>query len=148
MTEFARAHGDPATILSRTEPTLNTAIPADTRDTTTPSAMAEDLRTLALGSALKPASRNKLTKWMVECRTGDACLRAGIPRSWVIGDKTGSGGRKNDLGDRDTRNDIAIVWPPGRAPLVIATYLTGSKVSSDRSAAALAAVGRIATAFA
>ncbi|MBV9148564.1 MAG: class A beta-lactamase [Candidatus Eremiobacteraeota bacterium] len=148
VTEFARAHGDATTILSRTEPTLNTAIPGDTRDTTTPSAMAKDLQMLVLGAALKPASRRELTNWMVECRTGDACLRAGIPRSWIIGDKTGSGGRENALGDRDTRNDIAIVWPPARAPLVIATYLTGSKVSSDRSDAALASIGRIATSFA
>ena len=148
VTQFARAHGDPTTILSRTEPTLNTAIPGDTRDTTTPAAMAEDLQKFILGTALKPASRGKLTKWMVECRTGDTCLRAGIPHSWMVGDKTGSGGATNTFGDSDTRNDIAVVWPPGRAPLVITVYLTESKLPADRRDSAVATLGRMATAFA
>ena len=50
---------------------------------------------------------------MIDNRTGDACLRAGLPRTWKIGDKTGSNAT-------DTGNDIAIIWPPGRTtPLLL-----------------------------
>ena len=52
VTAFARAIGDETFRLDRTEPTLNTAIPGDPRDTTTPRAMAQTLRQLTLGHAL------------------------------------------------------------------------------------------------
>ena len=148
VTAFARAHGDVTTLLSRTEPALNSGVPGDVRDTTSPSAMAQDLKTLLLGEALKRASQRLLVEWMIGCRTGDACLRAGIPRSWMVGDKTGLGGRHNAAGDSDTRNDVAIVWPPGGSPFIVAAFLTESKVSAERRDAALAAVGRTASSLA
>ncbi|NCB61621.1 MAG: class A beta-lactamase, partial [Gammaproteobacteria bacterium] len=49
VTAFARSLGDETFRLDRTEPTLNTAIPGDPRDTTTPLAMAQTLRNLTLG---------------------------------------------------------------------------------------------------
>ncbi|MBV8726152.1 MAG: class A beta-lactamase, partial [Candidatus Eremiobacteraeota bacterium] len=148
VTNFARTLGDGITVLNRTEPSLNTAVPGDPRDTTTPIAMAHDLRQIVMGGTLTKSSRERLIKWLVACETGGNCLRAGIPHSWTVGDKTGSGGSTNTFGDSDTRNDIAIGWPPGRAPLVITVYLTESKLPADRRDAAIAAVGRIATAFA
>jgi len=136
VTRFARAIGDPMLRLDRTEPTLNTALPGDPRDTTSPRAMARTLATLTFGSTLTPNSRIRLTAWLDACRTGTTRLRAGLPLGWRIGDKTGTG-------KRGTANDIAIARPPAHAPIVITAYLTGATVASDARNGILAEVGRI-----
>ncbi|MCV5532360.1 class A beta-lactamase, partial [Escherichia coli] len=101
VTAFARAIGDETFRLDRTEPTLNTAIPGDPRDTTTPRAMAQTLRQLTLGHALGETQRAQLVTWLKGNTTGAASIRAGLPTSWTVGDKTGSG-------DYGTTNDIAV----------------------------------------
>jgi beta-lactamase class A len=124
LTEFARALGDTVTRLDRIEPELNEAIPGDPRDTTSPAAMASNLRALTLGDALAPSSREKLTAWLVANKTGDARLRAGLPRDWRVAEKTGTG-------ERGTANDVGLAWPPSlslpsRGPIIVTAYLTGA----------------------
>ena len=136
VTAFARKIGDPVTRLDRDEPSLNTAIPGDERDTTEPAAMVADLRALVLGTALKPASRTRLQTWMLQCQTGKTKLQRDLPKSWRTGDKTGSG-------DHNTSNDIAIMWPPDRAPIVVAAYFTRSIASEAVRDGALPAIGRV-----
>ncbi|CAA2101940.1 Beta-lactamase OXY-2 [Methylobacterium bullatum] len=135
LTGHIRGFGDATTRLDRTEPDLNEAAPGDARDTTTPLAMAETLRRLVLADALSPASRALITAWLVGCRTGDARLRAGLPQDWRIGDKTGSG-------ENDTANDVAVIWPPRRPPLVLTVYLTGARTSPEARSATIASVAR------
>jgi beta-lactamase class A len=135
VTAYARSIGDPVTRLDRTETSLNEATPNDPRDTTTPDAMAADLRTLIVGNGLSRRSRNQLTAWMVANRTGDAKLRAGVPKDWRVGDKTGSGGY-------GSTNDVAVLWPPGREPLIVCVYLTNTKATFEACNATIAAVGR------
>ena len=120
---FARTLGDRDTRLDRRETELNSAEPGDPRDTSTPLAMLGNLQALVLGKALSESSRARLERWLRDNRTGDARLRAGLPVNWQAGDKTGSGAH-------GTTNDIAILWPPGRAPLIVAAYLTGSPMDS------------------
>jgi beta-lactamase class A len=142
LTRFARLIGDEQFRLDRRETELNEATPGDPRDTTTPSAMLGDLEQLLLGDALKPASRTLLTDWLIACKTGNQKIRAGVPNDWRCGDKTGAGGH-------GTNNDIAILWPPARKPLLVTCYLTETSASLDNKNAALAAVGRaIATTIA
>ncbi|GJD39115.1 class A beta-lactamase [Methylobacterium bullatum] len=141
LTGHIRGFGDATTRLDRTEPDLNEAAPGDARDTTTPLAMAETLRRLVLADALSPASRALLTAWLVGCRTGEARLRAGLPQDWRIGDKTGSG-------ENDTANDVAVIWPPRRPPLVLTVYLTGARTSSEARSATIASVARAVAASA
>jgi len=117
VTRFSRQIGDSLFRLDRTEPMLNSAIPGDERDTTTPAAMAESLRKLTLGDALKPAQRAQLVTWLKGNTTGATSIRAGLPSSWTEGDKTGNG-------RYGTTNDIAVIWPPGHQPLVLAIYFT------------------------
>lgn len=136
LTAFLRTLGDATTRLDRRETALNTAIPGDPRDTTTPAAMAGSIRALAVGDRLSAASRDRFAAWMVASKTGDARLRAGLPKNWRVGDKTGTG-------DYGTANDVAVVWPPGRAPLVVSAYITQSKASLDERNAVIAAVGRL-----
>ena len=124
VTDFARSLGDVVTRLDRNEPSLNSAIPGDPRDTTSPYAMARDLQALLLGDALSEASRKQLEAWMVGNQTGGPRLRAGLPADWGIGDKTGSG-------DHGVANTIAILRPPRRAPLFAAVYYAESDRSMD-----------------
>jgi beta-lactamase class A len=135
VTAFLRRIGDATTRLDRNEPTLNEARPGDPRDTSTPRAMARTLRTLALGSALTEASRAQWLAWMTANTTGAKRLRAGVPADWRVADKTGTG-------SRGTTNDMGLLWPPRRAPLVVVSYLTECKASSDAREAALADVAR------
>lgn len=138
VTAFARSLGDPVTRLDRNETTLNEALEGDPRDTSTPAAMLGNMRELLLGERLSAASREQLIAWLVANKTGDARLRAGLPKGWRVGDKTGTG-------DRGTANDIAIVWPAGRAPILIVAYLTGAtQASAAQRDAALAKIGALA----
>jgi beta-lactamase class A len=136
VTAFARSLGDSVTRLDRDEPTLNAAIPGDLRDTTTPAAMAADLRALVLGDALSEASRRQLEAWMAGDKVGDKRLRAGLPADWGIADKTGTG-------DHGVANTIAILRPPGRPPLFAAVYFAESDRSPDERNAVHRDVARV-----
>jgi beta-lactamase class A len=124
FTGFARSLGDELTRLDRNEPTLNESLPGDPRDTTSPRAMAADLQRVLVGDALSGGSRGQLQTWLIGDKVGDKRLRAGLPPSWRIGDKTGTG-------ERGSTNAVAIIWPPGRAPLIATVYYTGSSASVD-----------------
>lgn len=131
--------GDDVTTVSRTEPDLNAAVPGDDRDTSTPRAMARSLRALAVGDALAAEERATLTAWLRGNTTGDTLVRAGVPAGWEVGDKTGSGGY-------GTRNDLAVLWPPGRAPLVLAVMSSRDEPDADRDDALIARATEVAVA--
>jgi beta-lactamase class A len=134
VTAFARSLGDETFRLDRWETELNSAIPGDPRDTTTPLAMMRTLQKLALGDALAPAQRQMLVDWMLTSTTGAEKIRAGVPAGWKVADKTGSGAH-------GSTNTIAVLYPPAKAPIVIAVYFTQSpKQRSDVVAAAARAV--------
>jgi beta-lactamase class A len=141
ITRYARSIGDRVTRLDRNEPSLNEASPGDDRDTTSPRAMVGDLKALLLGHALSIPARRQLETWLIGTKTGAERLRAGLPTDWRLGDKTGSG-------DHGTANDIAILRPPGRSPILVAAYLTETDSLAAERNAALADIGRfIAGAF-
>lgn len=117
VTRFARSIGDNTFRLDRPEPELNTAIPGDLRDTTTPAAMGYTLQRLVLGDVFPLRARKQLTTWLENNTTGGSRIRAGVARGWLVGDKTGTGAY-------GTTNDIAIVWPPKQAPIILVIYLT------------------------
>lgn len=119
LTAYARSVGDAAFRLDRWETALNTALPGDERDTTTPAAMGATLKRLALDGALTVPQRAQLQDWLLGNTTGGARIRAGVPAGWRVGDKTGTG-------DYGSTNDIAVLWPPQRAPVTLAIYLTGT----------------------
>jgi beta-lactamase class A len=141
LTSFARAIGDPVTRLDRIEPAMSEAVPGEARDTTSPNAMTADFERLLLRNLLRPGSRAALTEWLLGCQTGATRLRAGLPRGWRIGDKTGTG-------DHGTSNDVAIVWPGRRPPFVLAAYLTGSTLDDAARNRVLADLARAVAAVA
>ncbi|MEE4360334.1 MAG: class A beta-lactamase [Pseudomonadales bacterium] len=134
LTAFLRSIGDERTRLDRWELALNDVAPGDPRDTTTPDAALQTLRTLLSGRALSAASTQRLTQWLVEDRVADALLRASLPEGWVIGDKTGAAGD-------DHRGILAFMDPPGRARVFAAIYLTGYESSLDDRNAVIAELG-------
>jgi beta-lactamase class A len=137
FTSFVRASGDNVTRLDRAETALNENAPGDERDTTSPDAMARSLqRLLTQDGILSPASRQELIGWMQASTTGRNRLRAGLPADWRAGDKTGTGAR-------GAVNDVAIAWPPGRAPIVIACYMSDGDADAATRIAAHAEIGRI-----
>lgn len=117
VTAYARSIGNDTFRLDRWETELNTAIPGDPRDTVTPRAMAGTLHALVLGETLPVNERELLATWMRGNKTGDKRIRAGVPQGWQVADKTGSGAY-------GTTNDIGVIWPPDRAPIVLAIYIT------------------------
>jgi beta-lactamase class A len=118
LTAFWRGLGDKRSRLDHNEPLLNRSPAGDPHDTTTPAAMAATLESIVLGSVLSDVSKHRLTAWLVNCRTGGDRLRAGLPKSWTIGDKTGNNGA-------DAAGDIAVVFSPSSGPLIISAYVQG-----------------------
>jgi beta-lactamase class A len=142
LTAWMRRSGDDAFSLAHTEMELNHSHFGDAADTTTPRAMAESFRRFAFGDVLTPASRAQWIDWLVANTTGDKRLRAGLPRGWRVGDKTGTWNE-----GWFSTVDIALAWPPGRAPLVIAGFITDHP-STQAGEAALAEVARQVAAWA
>lgn len=137
FTAGLRSLGDSTTRLDRWETELNTAIPGDERDTTTPQALAIGYRTLGLGDTLPEPERAQLNSWLKANTTGAKRIRAGLPADWIIGDKTGSPAY-------GSAHDVAIAWPPGHAPLVIAVMTAKSEQNAEPDNALVAAATRAA----
>jgi beta-lactamase class A len=140
LTSFVRGIGDKTTRLDRIEPELNSATPGDERDTTAPAAIGADMQELLLGNVLSESSRHQLEEWLEHNETGALMIRAGVPKTWTVGDKTGRCGN-------GATNDVAIIRPAGRAPVVIAIYSIASTSSGDDRAAAVAEVTRAVVEF-
>lgn len=136
VTRFLRSTGDNVTRLDRDEPALNSAVPGDERDTTTPAAVSHTLQRLALGDVLKPTSRRQLIQWMRDDRVADALLRAVLPAGWTIADKTGAG-------EQGSRSIIAIVWPLTGKPMIVAIYITETEARLAQSNEVIARIGKV-----
>jgi len=134
LTAFWRRAGDTVSRLDHNEPELNRSPPGDPHDTTTPSAMAGNLRRFLLGTVLTPGSREHLTQWMVECKTGNNRLRSGLPADWKVGDKTGNNGK-------DASGDIAIAWPKSGGPVLVAAYTQGGSPTPQQLEAVFKEIG-------
>lgn len=137
LTRFARGLGDGITRLDRYETQLNEATPGDPRDTTSPEAMARNLHKLLLGPTLSPESRRRLSQWMASNTTGDARIRRGIPKGWVVMDKTGAG-------ENGANNDVAVILPPSGQPAIVTVYYAESQATGAQRNAVIADVARVA----
>jgi beta-lactamase class A len=136
LTAFMQTLGDKTTRLDRFEPELNSNQPGDPRDTTTPHAMVDSMLKIFTQDVLSLTSRALLIDWMAAASTGLDRVRAGLPKSWNPGDKTGGG-------ENGAINDLVIAYPPGRRPIFIAVYMSESKLSSAELNAAHAEIGGV-----
>lgn len=118
LTSFWASLGDHVSRLDRYEPDLNETPPGTELDTTSPQAMARTTAALVHGNTLGTRNKAKLRDWMTEVQTGTQRIRAGFPKDWQSGDKTGTG-----IGaSKHTYVDIAYGIPPGRAPVIVTAY--------------------------
>ena len=141
LTAFCRTLGDDVSRLDRIETELNYHDwPDDIRDTTTAAVMLENLRKLLFTDILSGGSRSQLAAWLITTKTGDARLRAGLPKNWLVGDKTGTNGDKYG-----NANDSAVIWPPDRAPIIVTAYCEIPSIPADERDAVIADIGRIAS---
>lgn len=136
LTAFLRSIGDQTTRLDRNEPSLNSNLEGDERDTSSPYAMASTLQRLLTGNALSSTSREQLKAWMFGNTTGDTRLKAGFDKNWLIGDKTGTG-------PNGATNDVAVVFPRGLKPFTIAVFYTGASGTSEGRNAVIAEIARL-----
>jgi beta-lactamase class A len=136
LTNFWRTTGDGESRLDAEEPELNRSPPGDPRNTTSPAAMAANLKRLVLGEVLAPPSRERLTNWMLACETGANRLRSGLPKGWSVADKTGNNGK-------DAAGDIAVVWIRPAQPVLICAYTQGGAPKPEDHDALFAGIGRL-----
>ncbi|MTH54635.1 class A beta-lactamase [Bacillus mangrovi] len=135
--EALREIGDDVTNPERIEPDLNDVNPGETRDTSTPKALAESLQAFTLGDVLSGEKQELLNDWLKRNTTGDNLIRAGVPEDWVVGDKTGSG-------SYGTRNDIAVIWPPDDDPIILAILSSRENADADYDDELIAKAAKIA----
>ncbi len=125
LTKFARSLGDNTTRLDRMEPELNVSKDGDDRDTTSSAAMSNDLVRLITSDVLSEKSRDLLQNWLLKNETGPTLIRAGVPKDWRVGDKTGRSGQ-------GATNDVAVLYPPNGARIFIAIYATAPSLSDEK----------------
>jgi beta-lactamase class A len=137
LNSFARSIKDDHFNLNHWWPDEARASPKSTDDSTTPAAMEASLYKLALNDGLAPEQQAKLLSWLKNNVTGDARIRAGVPKGWAVGDKTGTGFNYGST------NDIAIIWPSHCAPIVVAIYYSSDKKEAPKREDVIASATRI-----
>jgi beta-lactamase class A len=138
LTAFIRTLGDNLTRLDRNEPSLNVVGPGEVHDTTTPAAMVGLLSTVLFGQVLSPDSRSRLEGWMLDAKVGEHRIPAGLPPGWRIAHKTGTWSNQT--------NDVGLVWPLNRAPIVVAAFYSRGDTPREQREGVLRDVGRIVAA--
>jgi beta-lactamase class A len=99
-------------------------------------------------ATLDARAGGRLGVCVLATQTGSKRIRAGLPKDWRAGDKTGTATADSMT---DKCNDVAVAWPPGKAPMIVAAYFDSAVKSAetrDEDQAVLAEVGRIAAAWA
>jgi beta-lactamase class A len=138
VTAFIRSTGDNVTRLDNTEPELNVVGPGEVKNTTTAASMVGLLNSVVLGQVLSADSRTRLQGWMLDAKVGAHRLPAGLPSGWRIAHKTGTGS--------DQTNDVGVVWPPNRPPIIVAALYSRSGTRQQQRENVLRDVGRIVAA--
>ncbi|MCV7218986.1 class A beta-lactamase [Mycobacterium crocinum] len=111
ITAFARSIGDDRSRLDRWETELNSALPGDPRDTSTPRALGGGIARVLTGDVLDTTHRTQLDDWMRANTTSS--MRGGLPPDWTTADKTGSG-------DYASTNDVGIAFGPNGERILLA----------------------------
>lgn len=139
MTKFMKGLGDDKFRLDRWELDLNSAIPGDPRDTSTPKAVTNSLNMLISGDIFDAEHQKTFEEWMIGNTTGNARIRSSVPEGWVVGDKTGT------CGNYGTANDHAIIWPKdSSSPMIVSIYTTRNEKDAQHSDAVIAQLADIA----
>ncbi|WPY01453.1 Putative class A beta-lactamase-like penicillin binding protein transpeptidase domain protein [Candidatus Trichorickettsia mobilis] len=138
MNDFARSIGDSSFRQDNDWPAeAYSGGDGNLKDSSTPQAMVESFRKITIDKALDRPQRDLLTTWLINTQTGAARIRSSIPNGWIVGNKTGTGGAYGST------NDLAIVWPPKHAPILIGIYYTSNNEKAIKREDALSAVTKV-----
>ncbi|MDW4262139.1 class A beta-lactamase [Staphylococcus saprophyticus] len=109
--------GDDVSEPQRLEPELNYFDPNSKADTTTPRAAAQTLNSILTSNEMNESNLSLLKQTMIENKKGDTLIKAGMPNSYTVGDKSGQ------ALTYATRNDLAFIYPKGQdKPIILAIY--------------------------
>lgn len=120
LQKFVRNMDDTIMRFDRPEPDLNSNISGDPQDTTSSKAMASLLRNALSGAKLSKKSQEQLLSWMREASTGKDRIRAGVPKEWKVGNKTGTG-------NNGAANDVGVIFPPNSPRIYISIFTSGNE---------------------
>lgn len=121
MTEFARSIGDDNFRQDSAWPEeAFSGGDGNQKDSSTPKAMVESLRKLVMNNVLDRPQKDLFTSYLINTKTGSKRIRSNIPKNWIVGNKTGTGGAYGST------NDIAVIWPQNHSPIFIAIYYTSN----------------------
>lgn len=134
--QFARRIHNDAFRLDQYEPELNTVIPGQYSNTSTPKAMATSLQQLVLGNTLSLPNKQLLQQWLIGNTTGKDRIRSVLPKEWQVGDKTGTG-------PYGATHDLAIIWPSTEKPIILAIYFIQSTQQAKANEEMVASIARI-----
>ncbi|MFQ1702098.1 class A beta-lactamase [Loktanella agnita] len=139
VTAYMRRIGDTVTRLDRKEPDLNSFVPGDPRDTTSPVAMATSWETMLTGDVLSHESRAHLANWMGDGGVTAALIRPHVPAGWHVSDKSGGGD--------NTRSLVAMLTSENGSRYFVALYVSDTLVDWDTRNAAISELGAAAVAY-
>lgn len=138
MNDFARSIGDVSFRQDNGWPAEAFSGGTDNvKDSSTPKSMVESLRKLTLGEVLDKPQKDLLIAWLINTQTGKQRIKSAVPNGWTVGHKTGSGGAYG------TTNDLAIIWPPGCAPILMGVYYTTPNEHAERREDIVAGAAKI-----
>lgn len=132
-----RAIGDDVTEPARLELDLNIFSPDSLDDTSTPRQLAKDLQMYLLGDLLSDDKKALLASWMSDNAITDDFIKAGVPKNWKVLDKNGTGINYG------TCNDIAVIFPPNKKPIVVAIMTRRNEAGARFDSALVADVARM-----
>lgn len=136
LSDFVKSYKDEVTRFDQIEPFLNENLKNDPRDTSSPKAMTGLLAKVVEGPGLTSESKAKLSQWLKDCETGTKRIRAGLPKDWPVGDKTGTSGN-------GAANDVAFFDTPQWGRIYLSVFTNRSEFNMDKSAAFIAEATRI-----
>lgn len=132
-----RAIGDDVTEPARLELDLNIFSPDSVDDTSTPRQLAKDVEMYLLGDLLSDDKKALLESWMSDNAITDDFIKAGVPKDWKVLDKNGTGINYG------TCNDIGVVYPPNKKPIVVAILTRRNEEGARFDSALVADVARM-----
>ncbi|ABI82782.1 FTU family class A beta-lactamase [Francisella tularensis] len=118
LNKFIKKLGDNDTIITADEPEINYTQPHSNINKITPKAITKDIYKLAFGNILDKKHKDIFIKYLQDNNTGANRIAFGMPKDWIIGDKTGT------CGQYAATNDVAIIWPKNQQPIALGILYT------------------------
>lgn len=98
--------------------------------------MLKRLKKLLLDRKIAPDKLKFYNEILTGNATGEELIRAGVPSNVKVGDKSGAA-------SFGTRNDIAVLYPPHRAPIILVVFSNKTNEDDEYDNALIADAARV-----